>query len=435
MLCPMCPHHTHTHHNGACLPVGRFDFRNRHSVYHLERLSRSFTLIELLIVIAVIGLLAAMAVAALNTARVKSRDSRRAADIHQITTALELSFNFNDSYPNSGATVCLSTCMSGSPPAWCSALLTQMLNIPNDPLPNQQCYLYNSDGSNFRVAAKLESSSNYDLAQSDGGLYPQFFEGQSTPGQILLTAYKSVWPTTGLAQLDPNYSSLVGWWDFEEGTGGAGATTADFSAGGNNGTLSATPPTWQTQCPSGGCLSYDGANHISTNSFGMSGTVLTLSAWMKVKFDATIIQTIFSDNARAVGSGYLWIYRLNNTNYLAWEWANATQYRNTSATTFFADPYNDTWVHMLIVCDYPGHTTYFYRNGTLINTNDMTGDAPIFPTTARVKYISRFNATTLPLTNGSIDDVRLYNIALTPSQICHLCKEKKSASFCNNCSE
>jgi len=143
-----------------------------------------------------------MAIVALSNARVKARDSRREGDIKQITNALELAFAFNDSYPipTGNTTVCLSTCTSSN---WCANLKTQMSSIPNDPLPNQQCYLYNSDGANFRIAAKLESSSNYAVAQSDGGLYPQFFEGQSTPGQILLTAYKSVWPSAGLTHLIP----------------------------------------------------------------------------------------------------------------------------------------------------------------------------------------------------------------------------------------
>jgi type II secretion system protein G len=58
-----------------------------------------FTLIELLVVIAIIGVLASVVLASLNSARAKSRDARRIADLKQIQTALELYYDANLSYP------------------------------------------------------------------------------------------------------------------------------------------------------------------------------------------------------------------------------------------------------------------------------------------------------------------------------------------------
>jgi prepilin-type N-terminal cleavage/methylation domain-containing protein len=54
-----------------------------------------FTLIELLVVIAIIGILASIVLASLNTARKKSRDVRRVADLDQIRLANELFFDSN----------------------------------------------------------------------------------------------------------------------------------------------------------------------------------------------------------------------------------------------------------------------------------------------------------------------------------------------------
>ncbi|PIS42307.1 MAG: hypothetical protein COT24_04570 [Candidatus Kerfeldbacteria bacterium CG08_land_8_20_14_0_20_40_16] len=63
------------------------------------RNKKGFTLIELLVVIAIIGLLATIAVVALNSARTSSRDAKRIADVRQVQTGLEMYFNQFASYP------------------------------------------------------------------------------------------------------------------------------------------------------------------------------------------------------------------------------------------------------------------------------------------------------------------------------------------------
>jgi len=61
--------------------------------------TKAFTLIELLVVIAIIGILATVSIISLSNARAKSRDAKRAGDMKQIQTALELFFNDNNRYP------------------------------------------------------------------------------------------------------------------------------------------------------------------------------------------------------------------------------------------------------------------------------------------------------------------------------------------------
>lgn len=65
----------------------------------LKRTLKGFTLVELLVVIAIIGLLSTVAVVSLNSARAKSRDAKRIADVKQIQTALELFYNDKNDYP------------------------------------------------------------------------------------------------------------------------------------------------------------------------------------------------------------------------------------------------------------------------------------------------------------------------------------------------
>jgi len=120
------------------------------------KLKRAFTLIELLVVIAVIGLLATISVISLNNARAKARDAKRAADVKQVQTALELYFNDRGHYPtanefNSGSIYSTST----------SGTTTYMQIIPNAPTPSdgvctsdQNQFVYNvaADGSSYTIS-------------------------------------------------------------------------------------------------------------------------------------------------------------------------------------------------------------------------------------------------------------------------------------------
>lgn len=63
---------------------------------------KGFTLVELLVTIAIIGLLATIAFVSLNRARVKARDAKRLSDLRQLQSALELYFSDNGKYPDPG---------------------------------------------------------------------------------------------------------------------------------------------------------------------------------------------------------------------------------------------------------------------------------------------------------------------------------------------
>jgi prepilin-type N-terminal cleavage/methylation domain-containing protein len=65
----------------------------------IQKKQKGFTLIELLVVIAIIGLLASIVLLALNSARAKSRDAKRIADVREMMTGLELYYNNFGGYP------------------------------------------------------------------------------------------------------------------------------------------------------------------------------------------------------------------------------------------------------------------------------------------------------------------------------------------------
>ena len=61
--------------------------------------NKGFTLIELLIVVAIIGILAAIAIPQFSSYRIKSYNTAAASDLKNVKTALEASFSDNQRYP------------------------------------------------------------------------------------------------------------------------------------------------------------------------------------------------------------------------------------------------------------------------------------------------------------------------------------------------
>lgn len=59
-----------------------------------------FTLIEMLVVVAIVGLLSSVVVVGVGGARQKARDAKRVADVRQIQTWFESNYNNATGYPN-----------------------------------------------------------------------------------------------------------------------------------------------------------------------------------------------------------------------------------------------------------------------------------------------------------------------------------------------
>ena len=126
------------------------------------RKQKGFTLIELLVVIAIIGLLSTLAVVSLNSAREKSRDAKRVADVKQMQTALELYFQDVNLYPVEATAITLggtgNTCLDSTSGFAASCTDPYMGLVPAAPTPpSGNAYTYTSaDGSTYGIAFTLE---------------------------------------------------------------------------------------------------------------------------------------------------------------------------------------------------------------------------------------------------------------------------------------
>lgn len=94
---------------------------------------RGFTLIELLVVIAIIGVLSSAVLASLNTARSKSRDARRMADIRQLQIALDFYYDTYGYYPESSWLYSYSSSWTNNTNSLAVALNPFIPTLPIDP--------------------------------------------------------------------------------------------------------------------------------------------------------------------------------------------------------------------------------------------------------------------------------------------------------------
>ena len=123
-------------------------------------LKRGFTLIELLVVIAIIGILTAIVTANFTTAKSKSRDAKRIADIAQIQGALDQAFDKCSQYPadtsrrlQESTVVC--TINGTSYPV--SYFITK---VPKEDANTSYFYVMASGGLDYLLRAKLENNNS-----------------------------------------------------------------------------------------------------------------------------------------------------------------------------------------------------------------------------------------------------------------------------------
>jgi len=192
-------------------------------------------------------------------------------------------------------------------------------------------------------------------------------------------------------------------------------TAKDYSGNARDGTVNGSG-VYATKPNGGRCLYFDGVgDYVATPSFGLSGTVVVFAADVRCKYSADDWQLFLGEAAQSQPDGVLYCRRTKAENDLFWIYRAGTVDQYVKAVDYFAAPYNDAWLHMIVVCDYSvGGSIYFYRNGILFYSVPTTG-TPVFPSTARVKYIGSYSATQYLLIQGYLANVQLWTLATMPT--------------------
>ncbi len=148
-------------------------------------MARGFTLIEILIVVAIIAILASSVLVGFGPAQKQGRDARRVSDLRQVQNALELYYAKCGYYPGGvqAAVPCSSTFTATTDwPGLAAAVKGSTIginNFPNDPSANKT-YSYATDGtgSSYVVKAVFEDANNPALRDS----YKTDFNGVACSG-------------------------------------------------------------------------------------------------------------------------------------------------------------------------------------------------------------------------------------------------------------
>jgi prepilin-type N-terminal cleavage/methylation domain-containing protein len=132
------------------------------------QLSRSaFTLVEILVVMAIIGILATLGTSSFLSARLRARDAERKSDIGQIQRSLELYYSDYTEYPDESVITPLLSSGNEFRDANGSLYMSSMPTEPRTPAFN---YIYDvdaTDNQKYRLYARLENTE--DLATDIDG--------------------------------------------------------------------------------------------------------------------------------------------------------------------------------------------------------------------------------------------------------------------------
>ncbi|MDP3645644.1 MAG: prepilin-type N-terminal cleavage/methylation domain-containing protein [bacterium] len=128
-------------------------------------MSEGFTLIEMLVAIAIIGILATVVIASLSSARMKGRNARRVSDLKQLQLAVVEYYDLNSGFPSTGGvwySSAIGDQVDNNGGNWIPGLKPKYVEtLPTDPggtksadaacATAKAAYRYKSDGVSYKI--------------------------------------------------------------------------------------------------------------------------------------------------------------------------------------------------------------------------------------------------------------------------------------------
>lgn len=114
-----------------------------------KKSKRGFTLIELMVVISIIGLLSSIVLAAMNTARIKGRDTQRIQALEEIRKAITLYYHDHEYYPPVVSNAWSATGNAGWGSLTSALVPTYISVLPKDPVNVGGNYLGIFSGTSY----------------------------------------------------------------------------------------------------------------------------------------------------------------------------------------------------------------------------------------------------------------------------------------------